>query len=227
MGRLSISPSAVASSGSPRQPILSSKSSDDQAADLRELKRHQTVYAVIRSRLCAVYPPRDNINNGQMRSEYIAELLSPSIRPLGAEEGGPLEVNVIHTDQRDTVCALGFAARMARNLGACIRIRAAVPVPLQLQLDQSLISVQFIEKMLCDLARRFGAGVDEKTVQVYLCRDRIETLLRILGPHSLVVIAERRRWWRTPATRLAQALRDDGHDVVFVRPENSLTRAVL
>jgi len=162
----------------------------------------------------------------------MAELLSQPIRLLGTEEcqtedSLPLEVNVIHTDPRETASALGFATRMAHNLGACIRIRAAVPVPLQLQLDQSLISVQFMERLLCDLARRFGAGVDEKTVQVYLCRDRIETLLRILRPHSVVVIAGRRRWWQTPASRLAQALRDNGHDVVFVRPEKHLTGAVL
>lgn len=135
----------------------------------------------------------------------------------------PLEVNVIHTDSQGTASALEFATRMARNLGACIRVRAAVSVPLQLPLDQSLISVQFIERLLCDLALKFGAGVDEKTVRVYLCRDRIETLLRILKPHSLVVIAGRKRWWQTPASRLAEVLRNSGHDVVFVRPEKHLT----
>jgi len=108
-----------------------------------------------------------------MRSGHIAERLSLPDRLLAAEEEKreswlPLEVNVIHTDSQGTASALGFATRMAHDLGACIRVRAAVSVPLQLSLDQSLISVQFIERLLCDLARKFAAGVDEKTVQVYL-----------------------------------------------------------
>jgi hypothetical protein len=159
-----------------------------------------------------------------MRSEYISELLSQPVPSPAADDDRatdalPVEVNVIHTDPRCTATALEFAARMARNLGVCIRIRAVVSVPLQLPMDQSLISVQFMERLLCDLARKFGAGVDEKTVQVHLCRDRIEALLRVLKPHSLVVVAGRKRWWPTPATRLTQALRDNGHDVVFVRVE--------
>jgi hypothetical protein len=162
-----------------------------------------------------------------MRSEYISELLSQPVPPLAAEDDRatdalPAEVNVIHTNPRGTATALEFAARMARNLGVCIRIRAMVSVPLQLPMDQSLISVQFMEQLLCDLAHDFGAGINEKTVQVHLCRDRIEALLRLLKPHSLVIVAGRKRWWPTPASRLAQALRDNGHDVVFIRVERRL-----
>ena len=165
-----------------------------------------------------------------MRSEYISKLLSQPSPPLAADgdratDALPVEVNVIHTDPVGTATALEFATRMARNLGACIRVRAAVSVPLQLPMDQSLISVQFMEQLLCDVALEFGAGIDEKTVQVHLCRDRLETLLRILKPRSFVVVAGRKRWWPTPASRLAQALRDDGHDVVFVRVEKRLAGA--
>ena len=165
-----------------------------------------------------------------MRSEYISELLSQPISPLAAADDRtadslPLEVNVIHTDPHGTAAALKFATCIANNLGARIRVRAVVAVPLQLPMDQSLISIQFMERLLCDLARRFGSNADEKTVQVHLCRDKFEALLRILRPHSLVVVAGRKRWWPTPASRLVHALRANGHDVVFVRVEKRLAGA--
>jgi hypothetical protein len=48
-----------------------------------------------------------------------------------------------------------------------------------------------------------------------LCRDRVETLRKVLKPHSLVVIGGRRSWWPTPENRLARQLRRSGHEVVF------------
>jgi hypothetical protein len=58
------------------------------------------------------------------------------------------------------------------------------------------------------------------TVRLFLCRDRDETLAKVLGRHSLVVLGGTRKWWRfTAEKRLARKLRRAGHKVVFIETE--------
>jgi len=52
-------------------------------------------------------------------------------------------------------------------------------------------------------------------VQLYLCRDDMDTLNKILKPHSLVVVGGRTRFWPTQAQRLARRLRKSGHEVIL------------
>jgi len=56
---------------------------------------------------------------------------------------------------------------------------------------------------------------------LYLCRDRQETLLSVLKPHSLVVVGGRRRrwWWPTSEEGLAKMLLRAGHEVIFAGTE--------
>jgi len=142
----------------------------------------------------------------------------PSVRSEGAEGCLPrrLEVNVIFTDPRATVAALKTARSSARDLGACIRVRAAIVVPYALPLGKPPVPVHFTERLLSKLVRRQELGVFEPSIHVYLCRDQIDTLLRVLGPNSLVVICGRKHWWPTAESRMASALRSKGHRVVFV-----------
>jgi len=37
----------------------------------------------------------------------------------------------------------------------------------------------------------------------------------VLKPHSLIIVGGRKRWWPTSEQRLAQALKKDGHHVIF------------
>jgi hypothetical protein len=60
--------------------------------------------------------------------------------------------------------------------------------------------------------------VDTKVV-VYFCHDRVDTLVRVLAPHSLVVIGGRKRWWPTAETHLARRLRRSGHEVIFTETD--------
>jgi hypothetical protein len=129
---------------------------------------------------------------------------------------GRLEVNVIFTDPAATAVALQYAASLARHLSGRISLRAPLVVPLRLSLDESPVSVRFMERRLSDLVCRLGEDAAGATVHLYLCRDRVEALLDVLSPDSLVVIGGRKRWWATEESRIAKALQSKGHRVVFV-----------
>jgi hypothetical protein len=129
---------------------------------------------------------------------------------------GPLEVNVIFTEIGATAAALKAAESFARDLGAHIRLRAGLVVPVRLSLDQPLVSVEFLEQALRELVDQSQSGELERTIHLYICRDWIETLSEVLKPDSLVVIGARNRWWPTSAARLARALRANHNRVIVV-----------
>jgi hypothetical protein len=129
---------------------------------------------------------------------------------------GALDVNVIFTDVQSTAAALNFAQSLAHELGVRISLRAAIAVPFQLPLDQPQISVAFLQEGMRKLVSQLEKDTFEPTVHLYLCRDRVRALSLVLRPNSVVVIAGRRRWWPTAETRMARALRAEGHRVIFV-----------
>ncbi len=129
---------------------------------------------------------------------------------------GPLEVNVVFTDPEATSVALGFAQSLALDLGAHIRLRAAVAVPFQLPLDEPPVSLPFFREVLRKLARGLERSTFQPTIPMYLCRDRVRALLQVLRPNSVVVIGGRKRWWPTAESRMARALRSEGHRVILV-----------
>jgi hypothetical protein len=134
-----------------------------------------------------------------------------------AEPGsGRLEVNVVFTNPPGTAAALRSAEVMARDLGCSIHLRAVVAVPIQLPVDQPLVPVSFFEQLLRNLVRELESDTFEPIISVYLCRDRVKTLLEILRPNSLVVIGGRKRPWPTRETRTARTLQSAGHRVLFV-----------
>lgn len=156
-----------------------------------------------------------------MQSGYITELLNQSSAwPLSSsavrDDSSSSEINVIHTDQHATAVALNRAAVLARGLGMAIHLRAAITVPVRLPIDQSPVSVHFTRTLLCRLVQEVESDLAECRVHLYLCRDRSETLLRVLRPHSLVMIGANKRLWSTAATRIAGELRAHGHDVALV-----------
>ena len=88
---------------------------------------------------------------------------------------------------------------------------ASQGVPYPLELAGSPVAIDWLEETLCELASK--SAVDTH-VDIILSRDTQRTLRRVLRPHSLVVIGSRRRWWRTKEQRLAERLRNDGHQVI-------------
>jgi hypothetical protein len=134
----------------------------------------------------------------------------------GEQDPSRLEINLIFTTQPATVYALETVECLARDLGACIRLRAAVVVPFPLAVDESPVSIPFLERSLFDLISRLERDGFDATAHLYFCRDRDRTLPQVLEPNALVVVAGKKRWWPTKTSRLAKALRAQGHRVIFV-----------
>src|SRR5258708_35254523 len=71
-----------------------------------------------------------------------------------------------------------------------------------------------------DIARRVCTMVSrhaiETEIQVCLCRDKLDAPFAVLKPNSIVVVGGRKRFWRTEETRMADSIRRQGHQVVFI-----------
>ena len=122
-----------------------------------------------------------------------------------------LEVNVVYTRLPRTATTLNSAAALARGLGARVTVHVAQVIPYPLPLKSPPVSVQFAEEQLLILA---GQQPVETNIQMYLCRDLTETIRRALKPHSVVIISGPKRWWPTRESKLAAALRRDGHHIL-------------
>jgi len=148
--------------------------------------------------------------------------LSPAFQavlapPPGLSAGNPLlEVTVVFTSVAATIAALRRAGALAHRLHARIKLVAPQVVPFPLPLESPPVLVDFNERRFRVIASESRV---ETSVQIYLCRDRFETLKYVLAPHSLVVIGGRKRWWRTREERLARRVRRAGHEVIFTEME--------
>jgi hypothetical protein len=127
-----------------------------------------------------------------------------------------LELQVIFTSAAGTRAALAAASQYARGLGARITILAAQVVPYPLPLDCPPVPVEFTERTLRSLASEQNVASEvELAVELYLCRDKNETIRKVLKPDSLVVIGGWKRWWPAAENRLEKLLRRDGHRVIL------------
>ena len=109
---------------------------------------------------------------------------------------------------------------MARGLGIRITLLVARVVPYPLPLAEPDVPVEFTEHLLESLACERD-DAEDMDVEIYLCRDRNETIRRALPPDSLVIVgATKRRWWPsgwfTWERSLARTLRRDGRRVLVV-----------
>ena len=147
-------------------------------------------------------------------------IFSPGVgcpaRPASSPES-ELKISVVFTQIEPTLAALKHAGALARDLGARISLLVPQLVPYPLPLDRSPVSPEFNERRFRVIA---GHSRVEAGVEVYLCRDRMETLRGVLNARSLVVIGGRKThwptaWWPTSEKRLAAGLRRAGHQVIF------------
>lgn len=125
--------------------------------------------------------------------------------------GSSLEIVVLHTKAKETLGALKMAAELACGL-APVRLLAIQAVPYPLGLDAPQVSPEFLERRFLKMTSE--AAVDA-FIDIRLGRDAGDVLESGLGPHSVVVIGGRRRWWPTATMRLARRLERLGHQVVF------------
>jgi hypothetical protein len=149
-------------------------------------------------------------------SLVIEKILVPAIghpaRPTADEADQKLHIAVIFTSVESTLAALKEAGNLANSLGARIKLVVPQVVPYPLPLETPPILVEFNENRFRVIASEIPV---ETSVQIYLCRDRFETLTSVLKPGSIVVIGGRKRWWPTKDESLARQLRRAGYEVLF------------
>ena len=137
-------------------------------------------------------------------------------RPLGDEADQKLNIAVVFTSVESTLAALKEAGNLANSLGARIKLVVPKVVPYPLPLETPPVLVEFNENRFRVIASESPV---ETSVQIYLCRDRFETLTSVLQPGSIVVLGGKKRWWPTKDELLARQLRRAGHEVVFKETE--------
>jgi hypothetical protein len=154
-------------------------------------------------------------------SIVLEKLLRPAtVRPGTPASGGEesrLDVAVVFTSVECTLAALKHAGALAHRLGVRITLLVPQVVPYPLPLTSPPVLIDWNERRFRVIAE---ASPVETTVRLYFCRDRNETLLKLLGRRSLVVVGGPRKWWRfTSEEALARKLRRAGHEVVFIETE--------
>ena len=133
-------------------------------------------------------------------------------RPIAEETDQQLNIAVVFTSVEATLAALKEAGNLATSLGARIKLVVPQVVPYPLPLETPPVLVEFNENRFRVMASESPV---ETSVQIYLCRDRIETLTSALKPGSIVVVGGRKRWWPTSDEVLARQLRRAGYEVLF------------
>jgi hypothetical protein len=136
--------------------------------------------------------------------------------PSVTEADQKLNIAVVFTSVESTLAALKEAGALANSLGARITLLVPQIVPFPLPLESPPVLLEFNERRFRVIASQSPV---ETTVRIYLCRDGLETLTKVLIPGSLVVIGGRKRWWPTREKKLARQLRRAGHEVVFKETE--------
>jgi hypothetical protein len=138
--------------------------------------------------------------------------------PVVEETAGGLDVAVVFTSVEATLAVLKEAGTLANSLGARITLVVPQVVPYPLPLENPPVLVEFNENRFRVIARESAV---ETNVQIYLCRDRYETLTSVLKPATIVVLGGRKRWWPTKDELLARRLRRAGYEVVFKETSNA------
>jgi hypothetical protein len=133
-----------------------------------------------------------------------------------ADAQSRLNISVVFTSIESTLEALKRAGELASRLSGQITLLVPQAVPYPLPLTSPPVLLDWNERRFTVIAT--DSPVETK-VLLYLCRDRLETLRRVLTPRSLVVLGGRRRWWPTREKRLARQLRRAGHEVIFTETE--------
>ena len=123
-----------------------------------------------------------------------------------------LEIVVIYTKTRGTLQALKAAAALAHNLHGRIRMVATHVVPYPLPLSTPHVSPCFASRQLSTMVD--GAAIPT-SIDLLICRDASEAVLKALAPSSIVVMGGLRRWYFSAEKRLARLLTRKGHQVIL------------
>jgi hypothetical protein len=128
--------------------------------------------------------------------------------------GAQLDLVVPYTTPELTQTALRAANRLGAGLDSAIRLVKVQVVPFPLDLRHSPVPLEFLEaqlKSLCGEAA--GSGL---TSEIRFAREVGQGLRGALRYKSMVVLASKKRPWRTRTERLADSLRHAGYTVIMV-----------
>src|ERR1043165_9533860 len=135
----------------------------------------------------------------KVRSEF-GEPAFEWLDPSSQEDSERLRINVLFTSLQETHVALKRAAELSEGLSAEILLIVPQIVPFPLDLDNPPVPLDFASHQLCSLAESVDADLDG---HIYLCRDRLETFLRVLPANSITVLGVKRPWFFGRSERLA------------------------
>jgi len=148
-------------------------------------------------------------------------------RPAGVRSESSLRLTVVFTTVPGTVVALTRAGRLARDLDLSLTLLVPQAVPYQVAITSPPVAVSHTQRMALSVISECALDACGIDVQIWLCRDRLACLSRLIGARSIVFLGGRNSWWRTER-RWARALRAEGCEVIFVdEKEPSHARSVL
>jgi hypothetical protein len=125
---------------------------------------------------------------------------------------GVLWIVIAYTRPELTKAALRHAA-VCSDLDVHVCLVDVQVVPFPCMFNQPPVDRKFSECRLNDLLQE--SGLPGRGAVVYT-RDWLEGFRKVLEPGSLVIIASKKRWWRTREEKLARTLMKAGHDVMFL-----------
>lgn len=128
---------------------------------------------------------------------------------------------MIFTTPKGTEAALKKGASLARGLGANLQLLVPEVVPHRLPIDRPPVALEHTREVSLALTSEFAAGGHDVVIEVCLCRDAQDCLVRSVSPRSLILVGGRDSWWSTPERKMTRSLRALGHEVIFVEQRES------
>lgn len=136
-----------------------------------------------------------------------------SLAPFDARDLQELELSVIHCEPKLTQAVLRHAVSLTAGLRARIRLVAVHTIPYPADFACPATMHAHLVSQLTEIAECCPLPV---TPVVVLARNRAEGIRFALEHASTVLVASRRKLWRTSEERLAHLLAQEGHKVALV-----------
>jgi hypothetical protein len=133
------------------------------------------------------------------------------IKVADAQASDSLDLVVPFTTPGLTRAAFEAVNRMGDGLNAAVRLVKVQVVPWQLDIGRSPVYLDFLKDQL----ERFQSDLPLAR-EIRLARELEAGLAGALRSDSIVILATRKRPWKTRTERLAQWLRREGYRVVLV-----------
>jgi hypothetical protein len=122
-----------------------------------------------------------------------------------------LDIVIPFTTPDLTRAAVHAAGELSHGLAAKIRLVKVQVVPFPADLDQPTPVLEFIKEQLSHFKSPLPIEIE-----IRLARDLEPALCQALNSESLVLLATRRRPWKTRTERLATSLEKRGHHVLLI-----------